>query len=206
MLTSSSSNLIRRLCCALALVSSGANAAVYTYQGSNYTVGNATLGLTTAMTVNGTFDYAGGRLGNSVSNANLFGQLATYSFNTGVATFTQSNSTPCIFRVSTDASGNISEYVISLRESPAPAAGNQLFLDVTYPNWAELYTGTAPTPGTGNECAMISPNNSAYTMARGTWTAPPAPSTAVPALSAYGLVMFSGVLMLGAAIFLRRRA
>jgi len=93
-----------------------------------------------------------------------------------------------------------------LRGSPAPAAGNLLFLDVTYPNWAELYTGTAPTPGTGNECASITPNNSAYTMAQGTWTSPPAPRTAVPALSAYGLALLSGVFMLGAAVFLRRKA
>jgi hypothetical protein len=191
----------------LALVSVAASASIYTYQGVNYPTANPTLGLTTAMTVTGTFDYAGGRIGGGVSNLDLIGQLAAYSFNNGVTTFTLANSTPCIFRVSTDASGNISEYVISLRESPAPAIGNSLrFLDVTYPNWAELYTGTAPSPGPGLECTSISPNNSVYTMAHGTWTSPPVPSTSVPTLSAYGLALLSGVLVLGAAVSLRRRA
>ncbi len=59
----------------LALASVAANAAIYTYQGANYTTISGSPGLTTAMTVTGTFDYTPGRLGNSVSNASLIGQL-----------------------------------------------------------------------------------------------------------------------------------
>lgn len=178
-------------------------AATYSYQSPNYSFIIGSPGLTTSMHVTGSFDISG-YLGPNLSNQDITGILTQYSFNNGIDTFTQANSIPCTFRVSTDSQGNITQYVMDLRESPAPAVGNPIkFLDIYNPGWTGADSGNAPSPG--SSCASISPNNRAYTADGdyGTWVSPQQAS--IPTLTEWGMIIFFLFTLTAGFTVIRRR-
>ncbi len=192
------------LACGLSL-SMGSFGATYTFQSANYATIIGAPGLTAAMRVDGSF--VANYLSPNLVNHDISGAMTQYSFTNGVDTFTQLNSVPCTFYVSTDSQGRITQYVADLRESPAPPTGSPMkFLDFYNPGWTGADSGTGPSPGTS--CGALSPNNRAYTApdAYGTWVSPLRPSTtAIPTLSQWGCLVLSALLFATSWVTLRAK-
>lgn len=99
--------------------------------------------------------------------------------------------------VDTNSQGDITEYVVDIREAPAPATGNPIkFLGFYNPGWTGADSGTAPSPGIS--CDAISPDHRAYTAAGdyGTWDSPAAATaTPIPTLDYFGLTIMASLIL-----------
>jgi len=180
-----------------------ASAATYSYESPNYSTIFGSPGLTTAMNVTGSFELEP-PLGPNLNNYHLTGLVTEYSFSNGVDTFDETNSVICIAYVSTDSRAQFTQYVFSLRESPAPSQGEPIkFLDFYNPGWTGADSGRGPSPGTS--CGALSPDHRAYTDADdyGNWTSPVI-TRSIPALGTLGLVFMVGLILIGAVITRRR--
>lgn len=106
----------------------------------------------------------------SLPLTDVSGSLADFSFTDGQQTRTLANSVICSFEVATDAGGNITDWAISVREAPVPAAGDpQQIMDIFT---SADTTGIGPAGATA--CDSITLNVAAQANSGGSWSDAPA--------------------------------
>lgn len=173
----------------------------YNYVGDPFTVATA--------------PYAvGGRVTGSITVANplppflpltdITPSLTALSFNDTVATRTLANSFLCSFRVATDGAGNITQWQITLRQSPYTTGNPQHSIDSTgVPGVIEgndlAGTGTAGV----NPCDPIVLSSSGSTFTEGTWIGAAAAGVAIPALDGIALLLLAALLAFAGWIVVR---
>jgi hypothetical protein len=104
-----------------------ANSATYTYTGNNFNSTTDTLEIAGAydlnMKISGSFTLASPLVAD-LFEQNIFADVLAFSFSDGRNTLTSLNTNSVLsFQVSTDASGNITDWVINLQNEPMPPSG-----------------------------------------------------------------------------------
>ncbi|GJM08217.1 MAG: hypothetical protein DHS20C11_04930 [Lysobacteraceae bacterium] len=113
----------------LLILSGAASAVTYSYSGNPFTTTPPPY--TSSDRITGTFQLAL-PVAPSKTNVDLTDYLLDFSFTDGIQTRTSDDSTVCSFKVSTDASGNITGWLISLHQKPQPPVNDPIeFLDTT---------------------------------------------------------------------------
>jgi hypothetical protein len=157
-----------------------------TYTGAPFTT--ATPPYTVGGNVTGTFTTAS-PLPPFLAYADIRPSLESLSFSDGVATRTLANSFICTFLVATDGVGNITGWIILLRQSPYAPATPQHSIDSSgVPGGIDL-AGTGPA--NASPCGFIALTTSGSSNTRGSWTdtynAPSQPTTYTYTGAPYGL-------------------
>ena len=153
-----------------------------------------------------TAPYAiGGRVTGSITVANplppfmpltdITTALTALSFTDGVATRTLADSFLCDFRVATDGAGNITEWEITLRQSPYTTGNPQHSIDSSGdPNIIEGIDLAGTGPAGVNPCSPIALSSFGGTGTEGTWIGAAAAGVAIPALDGMALALLAGLL------------
>jgi hypothetical protein len=153
-----------------------------------------------------TAPYAvGGRVIGSITVANplppflpltdIRPSLTALSFTDGIATRTLANSFLCSFRVATDGAGNITQWQITLRQSPYTTGNPQHSIDSTgVPGIIEGNDLAGTGPAGVNPCDPIVLSSFGSTASEGTWISAAAAGVAVPALDGIALLMLAALL------------
>lgn len=207
---------------AAVLTTPGLWATTYTFTGPNYTsrlnftscaIGTCA-NFTTSMSVSGSFTTAS-PLAANFSFQNIVAQVTSYSFSDGLDNFnsTDPNARAYEFLVSTNASGQISSYAILLEvwtsgTSPHAAADRFNYVFATNGSTSGLRNDNCTEVGAGVSGAADScfgdssdASRSAASSPGGSWVV----STAVPAVSEWGLMTLAVMLGIVAWLSLRRR-
>jgi IPTL-CTERM motif len=131
--------------------------------------------------------------------------ITSLTFTDGIQTRTLGNSFVCTFQVATDGAGNITEWVILLRQSPFSPGDPQQSIDSSgnagLPEGNDL-AGTGP--GGAGPCSPIALTAFGSTGTQGTWIGAAAIGQQVPALDGWGLLMLTALLGGIALLVLRR--
>ena len=132
--------------------------------------------------------------------------ITSLTFTDGIQTRTLANSFICTFRVATDGNGNITQWEITLRESPFSPGNPQQSIDSSgnpvFPEGVDLAgTGLA---GAG-PCSPMALTSFGSTATQGTWITAAAGLGQVPALDGIGLMMMTALLAGIALLVLRSR-
>jgi hypothetical protein len=200
----------------LMLFFSAANwAATYIYQGNNYSTIIVGTTYSTSMHISGSFTTANPLPANLSSTdigptgSNL---VQSWSFNDGVNTYTPANSyiVQIGFTVTTDSSGNISQYSIGIF-SPLPphALGDPISgIAVTSSDGVAAATGAPCLDLSDSTC--IAANGASATggfaiSVPGTFSLAATSATPIPALTEWGMIILSSLLALGTVFTLRRQ-
>jgi hypothetical protein len=156
----------------------------------------------------------GGRVTGTITTANplppflpltdITTAITSLSFTDSIQTRTLANSFLCTFRVATDGAGNITQWEVTLRESPYSTGNPQQSIDSTgnpvFPEGADLAgTGVAGV----SPCSPMALTAFGSTGSQGTWTGEAAIGQ-VPALNGMGLMALAALLMGLAIVTLRR--
>ena len=131
--------------------------------------------------------------------------LTSLTFTDGVQTRTLANSFLCLFRVATDGAGNITQWEITLRQSPYTTGSPQQSIDSTgnpvFPEGNDLAgTGLAGV----SPCSPMALTTFGSTATQGTWVGQAIAGETIPALGELGLVVLMA-LMAGVALLAMRR-
>ena len=174
---------------------------VYTYTGDPFTTAFAPY-------------TVGGRVTGTITTANplpaflplsdITTALTSLTFTDGIQTRTLANSFLCTFRVATDGAGNITQWEITLRQSPYTTGSPQQSIDSTgnpgIPEGNDLAgTGLAGV----SPCSPMALTTFGATSSQGTWTGEAA-VTKIPALDGVGLIALTALLA-GLALLMMRR-
>jgi hypothetical protein len=131
--------------------------------------------------------------------------LTAMSFTDGVATRTLADSFLCSFRVATDGAGNITQWQITLRQSPYSPGNPQHSIDSTgVPGLLEGNDLAGTGPAGPNPCDpfVLSPFGS--TASEGTWIGVAAAGVAVPMLDGIALLVLVALLAFVGCFYLAR--
>ncbi|MCH9646630.1 MAG: hypothetical protein K0U98_00250 [Deltaproteobacteria bacterium] len=101
------------------------------------------------------------------------GHLIDFSFVDGVQSRSPINTTVCTFQVSTDAAGDITDWLISLRQAPTPNPSNPQQLLDSSSGGDQVGEGPAGTTA----CGVVVPTIVASNSTGGQWTTGPVPGT-----------------------------
>ncbi|HEV7239634.1 MAG TPA: hypothetical protein VGQ36_10370 [Thermoanaerobaculia bacterium] len=131
--------------------------------------------------------------------------LTSLTFTDGVQTRTLANSFLCLFRVATDGAGNITQWEITLRQSPYTTGSPQQSIDSSgnpvFPEGADLagsgLAGVSP-------CSPMSLTTFGATGSQGTWTGQAIVGETIPALDEVGLLALMALLA-GVAVIVMRK-
>ena len=203
----------------LGLLSAPALAATtYTYSGANFTSFSGAYSASSRVT--GSFTLAA-PLAASLPNTDIRSLILSYSFSDGVQTRNETNSEICAvsiygFRVSTDASGNIATWAITLC-SPVAAAGDPVtgvftIRDIGVTDTVEDL-GVSGTCGelSGGACSSIgvATSGTIYSNSPLSWSrevGPVASSVEIPTLSDWSLAALAAMMLAWGAVLARRRS
>jgi len=187
--------ILPMLCAVLALaVAPGATALTYGYSGNSYTlvVDNTPPSgtYTTSMNVSGSFTIAGS-LAPNLALTDISGSVLSYSFNDGINTHTQANSSfvgP--FNVATDGTGQIAEWQFTTSDTAPLGPGGSLG-DQRQVILSNAVLGFVLDRGILQECSTVTGCSISTDVGQtannaGSWSFVPEPSTAL--LLAAGLV------------------
>jgi hypothetical protein len=123
--------------------------------------------------------------------------ITSLSFTDGVATRTLANSFICSFRVATDGAGNITEWEITLRQSPYSPGNPQHSIDSTgVPGIIEGNDLAGTGLAGANPCDPIVLSSFGGTASEGTWIAAAASAATIPALDGIALALLAAFLAL----------
>jgi len=157
----------------------------------------------------------GGRVTGTITTANplpaflpltdITTAITSMTFTDGIQTRTLASSFVCTFRVATDGAGNITQWEITLRESPYSTGSPQQSIDSTgnavAPEGADVAgTGTAGA----SPCSPMALTSFGSTGSQGTWTGEAAIGQ-VPALNGLGVILLAAMLAGIALVILRAR-
>jgi hypothetical protein len=165
----------------------------YNYTGDPFTVASAPYTI-------------GGRVTGSITVANplppflpltdITTALTAMSFTDGIATRTLADSFLCSFRVATDGAGNITQWQITLRQSPYTTGNPQHSIDSSgQPGVIEGNDLAGTGPAGVNPCDPIALAAFGGTATEGTWTGVAAAAgVAIPALDGIALMLLAAFL------------
>jgi hypothetical protein len=121
--------------------------------------------------------------------------LTAMNFTDGIATRTLADSFLCSFRVATDGAGNITQWQITLRQSPYSTGNPQHSIDSTgVPGILEGNDLAGTGPAGVNPCDPIVLSPFGGTASEGTWISAAAAGVAIPALDGMALLMLAALL------------
>jgi hypothetical protein len=153
---------------ALLTVPAFAQTTTYTYTGAPYTIAAAPYVVGGQLT--GTFITAN-PLPAFLPLTDIRPSLQSVSFNDGAAARTLANSFVCAFKVATNGVGNITQWEITLRQSPYTTGNPQHSIDSSGRVGVIFGTDLVGTGNAGvNPCDPIVLSPSANTSAQGAWT------------------------------------
>lgn len=155
----------------------------------------------------------------NLTNANISGQITSFSFSDGVSTFASSDANVRLYvaEVSTSATGQITGafLIVERWQTGTPhSAGDRvdLFaltsLAAAYNNHICLSTGTSPASGVADVCTNIDADSNSSSAFGGavTWIAPAAPvAKSIPTVSEWGLIIMSALMGVAGLVVARRK-
>jgi hypothetical protein len=173
----------------------------YHYTGDPFTTASPPYALGGRVT--GTIVTAG-PLPASMPLTDVTAALESLSFTDGVQTRTLASSFLCTFRVATDGAGDITEWQVTLRQSPFSTGDPQQAIDSSgSPGIQEGADHAGTGPAGPSPCSPMVLAPFAATGSQGTWTRD-ALISEIPALDGAGLTALVGLLAAAALAFLRR--
>jgi hypothetical protein len=200
-------------------------ATTYSYTGPAYTLATGTFN--TSMHITGFFTTAT-PLTPNLSDVNITGQVTSYSFSDGINSYASSDANARIFAflVSTDASGNMTNWSIVLKlwetgTSPH-SAGDKLSIMRTRKSilWGDedsavdyitcSIVGVSSSSGVSDVCIVEAAGtwlgDATTQNTTGSWTSQTAvTATSIPTLSEWGMILLSSLLAVGTMLTLRRK-
>ena len=130
--------------------------------------------------------------------------LTAMTFTDGIHTRTLANSFLCTFRVATDGAGNITQWQITLRQSPYTTGNPQQSIDSTGdPGIPEGATSREPA-WRASTCSPIVLTTFGATGSQGTWIGQALAGETIPALDELGLLALMALLAGRGGIVMRR--
>lgn len=171
------------------------------------------------MAASGTFTTAA-PLAPNLSNANISGQITSFSFSDGVSIFASSDANVRLYvaEVTTSATGQITGAFLMVERwqtgtSPHSVGDRvDLFaltsLAAAYNNYSCLSTGTSLASGVADACTNIAPDSNSSSAFGGaiTWIAPAAPAAkSIPTVSEWGLIIMSALMGVAGLVVARRK-
>jgi hypothetical protein len=151
-------------------------------------------------------------------SGDITGQIASYSFSDGLHTYTSSDANGRVYQfvISTDPSGSINAWQITVEawQTPAPHNVGDYFnfvqtlsstADFGYDTIPCTEVGVSPA-GVADTCigATLGTESASASGASGSWTRQTS-ATSIPTLSEWGMITLASLLALGTVLTLRRQ-
>lgn len=181
------------VCLLLFFINTSLAQVTYSYQGNNFDQFDPPF--TASSQITGSFETAQAIAPSTTTD--LTGSIQSFSFTDGQNTRDQSNSTLCLFDVTTNSAGLITSWYIYMRQSDTGPTENQHTIDLlvgVIPE--ELSAFDLNLGNTGCGSIGLGVRGSSLTAPTGAWSGGPQAPQSVPTLSVF-LMLILGLILAG---------